>query len=976
MPGSDERERRFVGWFDKLLHMGEGRTLKRLRVIADQVSSIEPDFEAMDDDELRGQTADFKQRHENGESLDSLLPEAFATVREASRRVLGKRHFDVQIMGGVALHQCNIAEMKTGEGKTLVAVLPSYLNALTGRGVHVVTVNDYLAKFQSEQMGRIHHFLGMEVGSILAQMTPAERQVAYAADVTYGTNNEFGFDYLRDNMALSAEDCVQRGHYFAIVDEVDSILVDEARTPLIISGPAEDNSRWYPVFSKIATRLKRDADYEVDEKKRTISILEPGITHVEDQLGIENLYESANTPLISYLNNAIKAKELFKRDKDYVILDGEVLIVDEHTGRTLIGRRYNEGLHQALEAKESVEIKDEYQTLATITLQNYFRMYEKLAGMTGTAKTEESEFQKIYGLGVLPIETNKPMIRTDQRDLIYRTELAKFTAIVEDVVERHEAGQPVLLGTASVAKSEKLSTMLKQAGVRHEVLNAKNHAREAAIIALAGRKGAVTVATNMAGRGTDIILGGNSEFLADAALRERGLDPVEHVDEYEAAWPDVLEELEEQVADEHSEVVELGGLYVVGSERHESRRIDNQLRGRSGRQGDPGESRFYLSLEDDLMRLFKSDIIDWVLQTLKIPDDVPIDNKRVSQSVQSAQEQVEAQNFEMRKNVLKYDDVMNRQRHAIYGDRRKVLEGADVEEQVRSTVDSVVEQYVRGATDGFAEDWDLEQLWTELKTLYPVGLQLADYEDRDDLTPEVLVEDFQADARAAYDAREAALGADNMRELERRVLLTVLDRKWREHLYEMDYLREGIGLRAMAQRDPLVEYQREGGTMFNAMMEAFMEEVVGYLFNLEVQTGESIEQTATPELVKDADGAATSIADMMRGLAPAEPEPATAAPTGRAAARRTGGGRPQRRRGAPEASEDAETRPAAFAAKGLQARAPRGLAYSAPDETGAATTTGADTRASGDKFAGAERNKPCPCGSGKKYKMCHGRAGA
>ena len=520
-----------MGLLDRMLHIGEGRQLKKLEAIAKQVNSIEDDYQSMSDDELKGQTADLRQRHDNGESLDSLLPEAFATVREATQRVLDKRHFDVQIMGGAALHQCKIAEMKTGEGKTLVAVLPSYLNALTGKGVHIVTVNDYLAQFQSEQMGRIHHFLGLEVGAILAHMDPAARRAAYEADITYGTNNEFGFDYLRDNMALALGDCVQRGHYYAIVDEVDSILVDEARTPLIISGPSEDTGQWYPEFARMVTRLTRDKHYEVDEKKRTVSMLERGIEEVEDRLGIENLYESANTPLISYLNNAIKAKELFKRDKDYVVIDGEVLIVDEHTGRTLVGRRYNEGLHQALEAKEHVQIKEEYQTLATITLQNYFRMYDKLAGMTGTAKTEESEFQKIYGLGVIPIPTNMPMIRVDQRDLIYRTEEAKFNAIVEDVTERHEEGQPILIGTASVAKSEKLSKLLVKAGIPHEVLNAKQHAREAAVVALAGRKGAVTVATNMAGRGTDIILGGNPEFLTDAVLRERGLDPVVNSEE-------------------------------------------------------------------------------------------------------------------------------------------------------------------------------------------------------------------------------------------------------------------------------------------------------------------------------------------------------------------------------------------------------------------------------------------------------------
>ncbi|MGV8850270.1 MAG: preprotein translocase subunit SecA [Propionibacteriaceae bacterium] len=853
-----------------MLHIGEGRQLKKLEVIARQVNFLEDEYTGMSDEDLRGQTGDLKQRYENGESLDSLLPEAFATVREASTRVLDKRHFYVQIMGGAALHQCNIAEMKTGEGKTLVGVLPSYLNALTGKGVHVVTVNDYLAQFQSEQMGRIHHFLGLDVGAILAHMDPAARRVAYAADVTYGTNNEFGFDYLRDNMALSLDDCVQRGHYFAIVDEVDSILVDEARTPLIISGPSEDSGKWYPEFARIVKRLGRDHHYEVDEKKRTVSILEDGITVIEDRLGIENLYESENTPLISYLNNAIKAKELFKRDKDYVVMDGNVLIVDEHTGRTLDGRRYNEGLHQALEAKEGVKIKEEYQTLATITLQNFFRMYSKLAGMTGTAKTEESEFQKIYGLGVIPIPTNQPMIRVDQKDFIYRTEDAKFDAIVTDVVERHENGQPVLIGTASVAKSERLSKLLVRAGIPHEVLNAKQHAREAAVVALAGRRGAVTVATNMAGRGTDIILGGNPEFLADAVLRERGLDPVENSDEYEAEWAQTFEDINSQVADEHSEVVEAGGLYVIGSERHESRRIDNQLRGRSGRQGDPGESRFFLSLGDDLMRLFKSDMVDWFMRALKVPDDVPIEDKRITKMIQSAQEQVEAQNFEMRKNVLKYDDVMNRQRHAIYSDRRSVLEGADVEDKLRATVTKVVGEFVENATQGFDEDWDLEQLWLDLKLLYPVSLHMADYQDKT-VTTEQLVTDFVDDAQKAYDQREEALTPEVMRELERRVLLTVLDRKWREHLYEMDYMREGIGLRAMAQRDPLVEYQREGGVMFQAMMDSFMEEVVGYLFNLQV---EAVPQAAP---VTDDDGTPVDLVAAVKRYHDAELEAEAAA---------------------------------------------------------------------------------------------------
>ena len=982
---------------DKLLHLGEGKILRRLRAVADQVNLIEPDFEAMTDAELRGQTDEFRKRLEDGESLEDLMPEAFATVREASRRVLGKRHFDVQLMGGAALHLGNIAEMKTGEGKTLVATLPSYLNGLAGQGVHVVTVNDYLAEYQSEQMGRVHHFLGLEVSCILSQMSPDERRKAYAADITYGTNNEFGFDYLRDNMALTIEECVQRGHHYAIVDEVDSILIDEARTPLIISGPAEDTHEWYPEFAKIAERLVKDDDYEVDEKKRTISILEPGITKVEHRLGIENLYEAANTPLISYLNNSIKAKELFKNDRDYVVIKGDVLIVDEHTGRTLEGRRYNEGLHQAIEAKERVEIKDEYQTLATVTLQNFFRMYDKLAGMTGTAKTEESEFQKIYGLSVLPIETNMPMIRVDNKDLIYRTETAKFEAIIADVKERHDKGQPILIGTASVAKSEVLSTMLTEAGVRHEVLNAKNHAREAAIVAQAGHKGAVTVATNMAGRGTDIILGGNAEFLADLALRKKGLDPVSDAEAYEQFWPETLKALEEQVATEHNEVVKLGGLYVVGSERHESRRIDNQLRGRSGRQGDPGESRFYLSLGDDLMRLFKSDIVDWVLQALKIPDDQPIENRRVSDSIASAQKQVESQNFEMRKNVLKYDDVMNRQRHVIYGDRRKILEGVDVQEQLRATVDKVVEQYVRGGTQGFAEDWDLAELWNDLGTLYPVGLDIEDYYDAE-VAQDQLVTDFLADARSAYDRREEELGEENMRELERQVMLTVLDRKWREHLYEMDYLREGIGLRAMAQRDPLVEYQREGGDMFSAMMDAFMEEVVGFVYQVEVQepqlpqlapvanvNGQVLDADELEAILKSA-GALAGAAAPDQSTGETDTDEARSATTTPA---RRGRQRPKLKATVSEGSSadagaadravtgDNGDTPATQTGrpklhiKGEEHK-PRRLAYSAPSEDGSVEEELVDEVAE-DPYAGTGRNQPCPCGSGLKYKMCHGK---
>ncbi len=824
---------------DKILRMGEGKVLKQLEAIAKQVNALEDEFRSMSDDELRGMTDEFRDRLKAGETLDGIMPEAFATVREASSRVLGQRHFDVQIMGGAALHKGNIAEMKTGEGKTLVSTLPAYLNALEGKGVHVVTVNDYLAKYHAEWMGRVHHFLGLTVGQILPSMSPNERRESYAADITYGTNNEFGFDYLRDNMADDIDDCVQRGHNFAVVDEVDSILIDEARTPLIISGPTEDEVKWYGEFAKIVGAMKIDEHYEVDEKKRTISVTEQGIDKVEDQLGIDNLYDAVNTPLISFLNNAIKAKELFKNDKDYVVMEGEVLIVDEHTGRILDGRRYNEGLHQAIEAKEGVRIREEYQTLATITLQNYFRLYDTLSGMTGTALTEASEFDKIYKLGVVPIPTNRTVARVDQPDLVYRTEEAKFNAVVEDIVERHANGQPILVGTTSVEKSERLSKQLKKRGVPHEVLNAKQHDREAAIVAMAGHKGAVTVATNMAGRGTDIMLGGSVEFLADAALRKKGLDPLEDSEAYEAAWPETLQQMEDQVKAEKQAVAEAGGLAVIGTERHESRRIDNQLRGRSGRQGDPGETRFYLSLEDDLMRLFKADWVNWVLQTMKIPDDVPIENKRVTGAIASAQSQVEAQNFDTRKNILKYDDVMSRQREVIYTERRQVLEGQDMSDWVRTMIGEVTRAYVTGATEGFPEEWELPQLWTALGTLYPVGLTIEGVESeaggREGLSRESLQELVTEDALGAYAKREEELGSEVMRELERRVVLSVLDRKWREHLYEMDYLREGIGLRAYSQRDPLVEYQREGFDLFNAMMEGIAEESVGFLFNLDVQ---------------------------------------------------------------------------------------------------------------------------------------------
>jgi preprotein translocase subunit SecA len=828
----------------KMLRAGEQKQVRRLSAIAEHIETLEDDYVDLTDAELRALTDTFKERLGDGEDLDDLLPEAFAVVREAARRTLGQFHYKVQLMGGCALHLGNVAEMKTGEGKTLVSTLPAYLNALNGNGVHIVTTNDYLAGRDADWMGRVHRFLGLSVGKILNDLPPEKRRAAYNCDITYGTNNEFGFDYLRDNMAWSLDDLVQRGHHYAIVDEVDSILIDEARTPLIISGPAEENQRWYLEFARITPRMKKDVHYEVEEGKRTVAVTEEGVAFVEDQLGIENLYEAANTPLVGYLNNALKAKELFKRDRDYIVTDGEVLIVDEFTGRVLHGRRYNEGMHQAIEAKEGVQIQQENQTLATITLQNYFRLYEKLSGMTGTAQTDANELHQTYKLGVVPIPTNMPMIRLDENDLIYKSEDAKFASVVDDLAERHEKGQPVLVGTTSVAKSERLSSLLLRRGIPHEVLNAKNHAREAAIIANAGRLGAVTVSTNMAGRGTDIQLGGNPEFAADLALRDRGLSPDETPEEYEAAWPDALEKAKADAAKEHDEVVELGGLYVLGTERHESRRIDNQLRGRSGRQGDPGESRFYLSLQDDLMVRFNGERVAAMMNMLRLPEDVPIEARMVSKAIQSAQTQVEQQNFEIRKNVLKYDEVMNKQRTVVYDERRAVLEGKDLTDQIRPMITDVVTSYVEGATaSGYPEEWDLEQLWTALKTLYPISLTIDEAieqagGEKADLTREFLVEELVADAQAAYDQREEDLGAEVLRELERRVLLSVLDRKWREHLYEMDYLQEGIGLRAMAQRDPLVEYQREGFDMFAAMMEGVKEESVGFLFNLEVQVDE------------------------------------------------------------------------------------------------------------------------------------------
>ncbi|WP_156762205.1 preprotein translocase subunit SecA [Microbacterium karelineae] len=853
--------------FEKLLRAGEGRVKRRLQRVVSAVNDLEESYTELTDDELRGETAELRARFEKGESLDDLMPEAFAAVREAAKRTLGMRPYDVQVMGGAALYLGNIAEMKTGEGKTLVATLPAYLGAIANKGVHVITVNDYLASYQSELMGRVFRALGMTTGVIVSGQTPAQRREQYAADITYGTNNEFGFDYLRDNMALRKEDLVQREHFFAIVDEVDSILIDEARTPLIISGPAAgEANRWFAEFAKIARTLEEGVDYEVDLKKRTVGVLEPGIEKIEDHLGVDNLYESANTPLISFLNNSIKAVSLFHRDQDYVVIDDEVQIVDEHTGRILAGRRYNEGMHQAIEAKEGVPVKAENQTLATVTLQNYFRLYDKLAGMTGTAETEAAEFVSTYQLGVIPIPTNKPMIRRDEQDLIYRTEEGKFAQVVDDIVERHEKDQPVLVGTVSVEKSERLSAMLSKRGIRHEVLNAKNHAREAEVVALAGRLGAVTVATNMAGRGTDIMLGGNAEFLAVQEMRSRGLDPEETPEEYEDAWDEVFEAAKKRVEEEGDKVREVGGLYVLGTERHESRRIDNQLRGRSGRQGDPGESRFYLSLEDELMRRFRSPLADAMLARTDFDDSQVITGRAITGLIKNAQAQIETRNAESRKNVLKYDDVLNRQRLAIYSDRRVILEGDDIAERVEHFREDAITQVITERTStGHTESWDFDALWTELKSLYPVGVTIEEVAAeargrKGGIDQAGLIREILSDAKIAYDKREEALGEKAMRELERRVVLQVLDRRWRDHLYEMDYLKDGIGLRAMAQRDPLIEYQREGHSMYATMMSQVKEEATGYLFNLEVKVNEA------------PDGSAQQVEAKGLTQAPAEPE--------------------------------------------------------------------------------------------------------
>ena len=823
----------------KFLRMGEGKKQRALQSLVPDINALEPELEVLSDEDLAHKTVEFRERLANGEELHDLLVEAFAVTREAAKRTIGQRHFDVQLMGGAALHFGWIAEMKTGEGKTLVSTLPVYLNALEGNGVHVVTVNDYLAGRDAAWMGQVHKFMGLSVGRVSPEIPEwQDKKDAYNCDVTYGTNTELGFDYLRDNMARNLDHMVQRGHHFAIVDEVDSILIDEARTPLIISGPSAESARLYYQFAGVARSLVREKDYEVDEEKRTIAPTEDGIEKVEGLLGIDNLYDLGTSNLVHQLTKALQAKELYKRDKDYLVADGEVKIVDEFTGRILEGRRWSDGLHQAVEAKERVPIKEENHTWATVTLQNYFRLYDKLSGMTGTAVTEAGEFGSTYKIQVVPIPTNAPMVRQDYPDLIYRSEKGKFAAVVDDVAERNEKGQPVLVGTASVEKSEVLSKMFTKRGIPHEVLNAKAHAREASIIAQAGRLHAVTVSTNMAGRGVDILLGGNPEGLALEALLGEGLDPTS--EEAAARYGELLAKYKEECAAEGDEVRELGGLYVIGSERHEARRVDDQLRGRSGRQGDPGESRFYLSLEDELMRLFAQGILQWAMG--RFPEDIPIENRMVTRAIERAQHNVEIRNAEIRKDVLKYDEVMNEQRKVIYARRVQVMEGEDLRQRTIDVMTSAIDSMIRAhCPSDFHEEWDLDGLLTEARTYFPTQQSVETLKEvpGTDAVYEALV----GEGIEYYEKREQSMPAgapdgspeETMRQLEREIMLQLIDQRWREHLSEMDYLREGISLRSLGQRDPLVEWQRDGYEMFGQMMSSIDDDYVKYVMHSQVQ---------------------------------------------------------------------------------------------------------------------------------------------
>jgi preprotein translocase subunit SecA len=882
----------------KIVGSKNERDLKRIAPIVQQINALEPEMARQSDAQLAELTPKFRERVANGELLEDILPDAFAAVREVAKRKLNMRHFDVQLIGGVILHRGRIAEMKTGEGKTLVATLPAYLNALEGKGVHIVTVNDYLAGRDAEWMGNIYRALGLTVDCIQHPLTDAERKTAYNADITYGTNNELGFDYLRDNMKYEIGDCVQRGFNFAIVDEVDSILIDEARTPLIISGPAEESTDKYYKVDRIVPRLRRDIDFQVDEKARTVNLTEEGVEKAEKLLAVGNLYEPQNMDWVHHTYQALKAHLLFKRDVDYMVKDGEVVIVDEFTGRLMPGRRYSDGLHQALEAKENVKIERENQTLATITFQNYFRMYKKLAGMTGTAETEAEEFYKIYKLEVNVIPTNRTLIRTEFPDIIYRTEREKHNAVVDEIKELHEKGRPVLVGTISIEKSEKLSSLLKRRAVPHVVLNAKYHAKEAEIVAQAGRKKAVTIATNMAGRGTDILLGGNPDFLTLQSLREKGLDastmPKEEYEKIQRHWVEVCPK-------EHDEVVTLGGLHILGTERHEARRIDNQLRGRAGRQGDPGSSRFYLSLEDDLMRIFASDRISGIMQSLGMEEGVPIESKLITRQIERAQKQVESRNFEIRKHLLEYDDVMNKQREAIYAIRRELLEGADQKEYILELASDIVldsmDQYTpRGKP---VDTWDLEGLRVSVGNQF--GFDMAQLGiNFDDVTYEQLADKLPGTLRTIYEDKEKRFGDQYMRFQERMIMLQVLDMQWKDHLWSLDHLKEGIGLRGYGQRDPLIEYKRESFDMFEALRTRIEEETIRYLYLFEPISRE--EQSA-------------------------------------------------REREREEARRKAQRE--------------QNLVYSAGDSTPAGPVK--------REVAKVGRNDPCPCGSGKKFKKCHGR---
>jgi preprotein translocase subunit SecA len=930
-----------MGILDRVLRAGDGKRVKALQGLVPDINARAAEYAALSDDALRGKTAEFRTRLDRGEDLDDLLVDAFAAVREAATRVIGQRHYDVQLMGGAALHFGWVAEMKTGEGKTLVSTLPAYLNGLSGKGVHLITVNDYLARRDAEWMGRIHRWMNLSVGLVIPGLreSSAEKRGEYACDITYGTNNEFGFDYLRDNMATTLEEKVQRGHNFAIVDEVDSILIDEARTPLIISGRISDAAQMYYKFASIVRTLERDRDYDVQEDKKIVFPTEAGIEKVEQQLGIENLYDEVQQNLVHQLQVALRAKEIYKRDKDYIVDSGEIKIVDEFTGRILEGRRWSEGIHQAVEAKEGVKIKEENQTLATITLQNYFRMYDKLSGMTGTAQTEAAELVNTYSLQVVPIPTNKPTVRIDQPDLIYKSEIAKFNAVVEDIAERVERGQPVLVGTISVEKSEYLSRLLQKRGIKHEVLNAKQHTREATIVTQAGRRGAVTVATNMAGRGVDILLGGNPEGLARQKVLGEGFAPDLLEDEFALPLPlermpeeyraqrdqalkryvEILEGFKEACKKEGDDIRALGGLYVLGTERHDSRRIDNQLRGRSGRQGDPGESRFYLSLDDDLMRLFATGALSWVMGRA-LPDEEAIEAKMVTRAIERAQTTVEQRNGEIRKNVLKYDEVMNEQRKVIYQRRDQILAGVDLKaaamEYLAEAVNALIETYcVSEASD----EWDIEGLSQELHTYWPTSVptdRLVQSQNTDDIYDMVM-----ADASVYYERRETEMGPDVMRQIERQVMLRIIDQRWREHLEEMDYLQEGINLRAMGQKDPLSEWQREGYEMFGHMMTGIAQDFVRYIMHVQVVRDDI--PAATVRNVLEISNESVNVGGFESAASMGDLEEGEFEGGGVAAGQQTTQ-EPQR-----PVVKDA------------------------------------------NDWSNTPRNAPCPCGSGKKYKLCH-----